>query len=108
MPAYLLDAESSDQYPVAEPICKIGSNASNNIVLTHDSVSPSHMRIEAKGNDYFVSVEPGAATTRKFLVFFSISTASHNGKPLQGRARVVDGDKLQIGSKLYNFIVTGK
>lgn len=108
MPAYLLDSESSDQYPVAEPICKIGSSPSSNIVLTHEAVSPAHMRIEQKGNDYFVSVEPGAATTRKFLLFFDISTASHNGKPLQGRARVVNGDKLQIGTKLYNFIVTGQ
>lgn len=109
MPAYLLDAEGSDQYPITEPLCKIGSSTSNNIVLTHEHVSPTHLRIESKEGNYFVAMEPGCVQFRKYFLIFDVSNASHNGKPLgHGKVKLTAGDKLQIGTKLFNFVLTAR
>lgn len=104
MTAYLVDEDSAEQYQVTEPVCKVGSNPPSNIVLSAPDVAPVHVRIELKGNDYFAALEPGAASTRKFLFLFDIPTAKHNGSALEGRpSKLADGDKLQVGSKLLHF-----
>jgi hypothetical protein len=104
MSALLVDNDTSEQFTVTEPVCKIGSASNNNIVLTGEDISSIHVRIEKKGEDYFVSLEPGGAAMKKFLFFFSIPNCTHNGNVLQARPnKLANGDKILIGSRLLRF-----
>ena len=104
MTAYLIDEHSSDQYTVTEPVCKIGSNPNNNVVLQFEDVEPNHVRIELKNGVYFCALEPGARAKKKYMFLFDIATAKHNNVPLVGRGiKMADGDKLQVGSRILNF-----
>ena len=101
MPALLIDDESSDQYQVTEPSCKIGFAATNDIVLTGEGISPIHVQIQKRGDDYLVALVPGAAPTRKVNLFMTVPSCSLNHKPLDGKLqKLVAGDKLQVGSRL--------
>jgi hypothetical protein len=104
MTAYLIDRDSSEQYEVTEPLCKIGSAANNNIVLDAPDVQPVHVRVELKNGAYWAALEPGASNMRKFLFFFDIPSAKYNGAVLRGQAqKLSDGDQLQVGSRLLEF-----
>lgn len=106
MTALLVDDETSDQYKVTEPVCKIGSAPSNSVVISAVGVFPQLLRIDKKGEDYFVALEPGAVTTRKFFLFFDIPNCTHNHKPITGKIKLSSGDKLQVGARLLVFHIT--
>lgn len=107
MSAILVDDDSSEQYRVVEPACKIGSAPNNAIVISGEGVSPVHVRIEKRGEDYFAALEPGGAATRKFLLFFDIPNCTLNREPLGGKlVKMENGAKLQIGSRLLIFHIT--
>ena len=104
MAAYLVDVDSSDRYLVTEPTCKVGADAACDVVLAAPSVLPAHVKIEARGNEYWVALAPGATNTQKFLFLFDIPTASLNGQKLQGKAVLItNGDKLKVGSRLLEL-----
>jgi hypothetical protein len=104
MSAFLIDNDTSEQFPVTEPVCKIGSAPNNNVVLTGEDISPNHVRIDLRNKDYFVCLEPGGAATKKFLLFFTIPNCTHNGAVMQGKpSKLASGDKIQIGSRLVRF-----
>ena len=104
MPALLVDNDTSEQFKVTEPVCKIGSGPKNHVVLTGEDISTVHVRVEKKGEDYFVSLEPGGAATKRFLLFFNIPNCTHNGTQLQAKpSKLTSGDKILIGSRLMLF-----
>ena len=104
MTALLIDDDSSEQYTVSEPACKIGSAPNNNVVISGEGVSPVHVRIEKRGEDYYAALEPGGASTRKVMFFMEIPNCTLNRKPLEARlTKLANGDKLQIGSRLLKF-----
>lgn len=104
MTAIFVDSESSTQFKVPEPACKIGSAPNNGIVITGEDVSPVHVRIERKGEDYYAALEPGGLASRKFLFFFDIPVCTLNRKPLTGKlTKLSVGDKLQVGARLLVF-----
>jgi hypothetical protein len=104
MSAVLVDNDTSEQFTVTEPICKIGTAPKNNVVLTGDDISPVHVRIEKRGDDFLVALEPGGAATKKFLLFFSIPNCTHNGQVLGGKPnKLENGDKILVGSRLLRF-----
>ena len=101
MPILLVDVETSEQFKVTEPSCKIGSASNNQIVLEGDDISPVHVRIDLKGNQYFVALEPGASATKKFLFFLNLPSCTLNHAVLTSRPTPLkSGDKLQVGSRL--------
>jgi len=101
MTVLLVDVETSEQFKVTEPSCKIGSASNCNIVLTGDDISPVHVRIEQKASGYTVALEPGGAATKKLLFFFNIPNCTLNRTPLTARPTPLkNGDKLLIGSRL--------
>jgi hypothetical protein len=101
MTVLLVDVETSEQFKVTEPSCKIGSGSNNQIVLSGEDISPVHVRIDLKGSEYFVALEPGGTSTKKFLMFFSIPNCSLNRTVLTSRPTPLkNGDKLQVGSRL--------
>lgn len=107
MSAILVHDDTSDQYKVVEPLCKIGAAPSNSIVITAEGVSPMLLRIEKKGEDYFAALEPGATPTRKHLFFFDIPNCTVNRQPLTSRpVKLSSGDKIQVGSKLLVFHIS--
>ena len=104
MGAILVNDETSDQHKVVEPVCKIGSSPNNSIVIAGEGISPMLLRIEKKGEDYFVALEPGASPTRKYLLFFDIPNCTVNRQALSSRpVKLSSGDKIQAGSKLFVF-----
>jgi len=104
VPAYLVDVETSEQFPVKLPVCKVGAAASNNVVIDAAHVEREHVKLEFKANEFYASLLPGATATRKFLVFFDIPTAAVNGRVLQSRPlKVADGDKLQVGARMFQI-----
>ncbi len=106
MTAYLIDVESSEQYQIKEPMCKVGASASNNIVLSAPYVHSEHVKIECKSNEFYAALAPGATNTRKFLFFFDIPTAAVNGRVLQAKpTKLSAGDKIQVGSRLLQLQV---
>lgn len=107
MSAILVNDDTSDQYKVVEPVCKIGAALSNSIVITGEGVSPMLLRIEKKGEDYLAALEPGAVPTRKYLFFIDIPNCTVNRQPLSSRPiKLSSGDKIQVGSKLLVFHIT--
>lgn len=101
MSGLLIDDESSEQYRITEPACKIGSAPTNDIVLNFEGVSPVHVRMEKRGDDYWVALMPGAAPTRKVNMFMTIPSCTLNRKPLDGKlVKMSPGDKLQVGERL--------
>jgi hypothetical protein len=101
MTILLVDVETSEQFKVTEPSCKIGTASSNQIVLTGEDISPVHVRIDQRGNDYFVALEPGGAATKKLLFFFTIPNCTLNRNVLTSKPTPLkNGDKLLIGSRL--------
>lgn len=104
MTAYLIDTDSSEQYVVTEPQCKIGSAGNANIVLDADDVQQYHVRIDFKNGAYWAVLEPGASNMRKFLFVFDIPSAKYNGAVLRGQPqKLSNGDRLQVGSRLLEF-----
>ena len=104
MTAFLIDTDSSEQYVVTEPLCKIGSAANANVVLNADDVQAYHVRIEYKNDSYWAALEPGASNMRKFLFVFDIPSAKFNGAILRGQPqKLSNGDRLQVGSRLLEF-----
>lgn len=104
MPVVLVDNDTSEKFTVTEPACKIGTAPSNNIMLSGEDISPVHVRLEKRGDDWFVALEPGGAATKKMLIFITIPNCTHNGKQLEGKLeKISNGDKLQIGSRLLVF-----
>lgn len=107
MGAILVEDDTSNQHKVVEPLCKIGSAQSNSIAITAEGVSPTLLRIEKKGEQYFAALEPGASTTRKYLLFFEIPNCTVNRQPLSSRpVKLSSGDKVQVGSKLLVFYLS--
>ena len=107
MAAYLVDSESSEQYALTEPLCKIGSATGNNLVLSFPDIQDSHVKIENRNGTFFICLMPGASGMRKFLLFFDIPSAKHNGATLDGNPkRLANGDKVLIGSRLFEFRMT--
>jgi hypothetical protein len=107
MAGYLIDQDSSEQYALSEPLCKIGSATGNNLVLTFPDIQDSHVKIENRNGTYFISLAPGANRMRKFLLFFDIPSAKHNGSTLDGNPKKLStGDKVLIGSRLFEFRMT--
>lgn len=101
MSALLIDAESSDQYNITEPSCKIGSGPNCDIMIAAEGISPMHVRIEKQGGDYWCAIIPGAALTRKVNMFQTIPSCTLNRKALEGKlTKMSAGDKLQIGTRL--------
>lgn len=101
MGVLLVDVETSEQFKVTEPSCKIGSASNNQIVLSGEDISPVHVRIDLRGNEYMVALEPGGASTKKLLMFFTIPNCTLNRTILTARPTALkNGDKLQIGSRL--------
>lgn len=107
MSAYLVDVDSSDQYLITEPSCKVGSAATSDIVISAPGVLATHVKFDVRSNAYWASLAPGATNTQKFLFLFDVPSASINGKKLEGKAvKVSDGDKVKIGSRLLTFRIT--
>lgn len=101
MAVILIDVDTSEQFKVTEPSCKIGSASNNQIVLSGEDISPVHVRIDLKGNEYFVALEPGGASTKKMLLFITIPNCTLNRNLLTAKPTPLkNGDKLQIGSRL--------
>jgi hypothetical protein len=104
MGGVLIDDVSQDIYPVTEPSCKIGSAPTCDIVLPPEGVSPTHVRIEKRGDDYWCAIIPGAALTRRVNVVMTIPSCTLNRKALDGKlAKMSPGDKLQVGEHLLVF-----
>ena len=102
--AYLVDVESSDQYLITEPSCKVGSDTKSDIVIAASGVLSTHIKIDNRSGAYWASLAPGATNTQKFLFFFEVPSASVNGKKLEGKPiKVADGDKVKVGSRLFTF-----
>lgn len=107
MGAQLIDEESVDQYNVTEPACKIGSAPTNDIVITAKDVAPVHVRMEKRGDEWWVAIMAGAPLTVKSNMFLTAPSASLNKKGLDGKlVKINSGDKLQIGSRLFMFRVS--
>jgi hypothetical protein len=102
--AYLVDVDSSDQYLVTEPSCKVGSAGSSDIVITAPGVLATHIKIDNRSNEYWASLAPGATNTQKFLFVFEVPSAAVNGRKLEGKPiKVADGDKVKVGSRVLSF-----
>lgn len=107
MSALLIDEDTSQQFVVPEPACKIGSGPNNGVVLTGEGVSPVHVRIEKRGEDYYAALEPGGLATKKVMFFLDMPNCTLNRKPLEAKlTKLASGDKLQIGSRLLRFYIT--
>ncbi len=69
----------------------LGRAATNDIILEDDTVSRQHAKIKLEGNQWFIYDLAATNPTRV------------NGRSLQGRHPLVDGDRIQIGNTVFMF-----
>ncbi|MBX3077276.1 FHA domain-containing protein [Candidatus Obscuribacterales bacterium] len=92
--AFLLDLESQRKIPVVIPVCRVGRDIENDIVLADDtSISRFHSVIKRTNDEY--SVEDAESRNGTFV----------NGTKVTGPVKVVDGDTLKLGNITFWFVI---
>jgi pSer/pThr/pTyr-binding forkhead associated (FHA) protein len=92
--AYLVDLVSNHKIKIPAPVCKVGRDESNDIVVSGDqSISRHHLQIVYEGNQYYLDDNKSRHGT--FL----------NGTPVKERQPINDGDVIKIGVSLFWFVV---
>jgi len=92
--ATLEESSTHHKFPVAYPKCRIGRDASNDIVINGDeSVSRFHFVIEYENGESYVADVGSKNGT--FL----------NGKPILERMLLQEGDRLRSGRLRFKFLV---
>lgn len=92
-PAVLQDLENKNTFPVAFPICRIGRDQSNELMIAGDEgVSRVHCLICAEEGYFFVA--DAGSTNGTFL----------NGNQLIEKTPLRDGDNLQISGVKLRFV----
>ncbi len=92
--AYLVDLVSNHKIRVPSPLCKVGRDESNDIVVSGDqSISRHHLSITYDGNQYHL--EDGNSRHGTFL----------NGTQIKNKEAISDGDVVKIGVSLFWFVI---
>ncbi|MBX9685502.1 MAG: FHA domain-containing protein [Candidatus Obscuribacterales bacterium] len=91
-PVTLVEVVTGKTFPVVAPLCKIGRELANDIVLAGDrSMSRFHFQIRLTGSDYYV--EDCGSRNGTFL----------NGSPISTARKLQNGDILSAGINRYRF-----
>lgn len=95
-PVSLVDVVTGRVYIVTTPVCRIGRDLSNDIILSGDkSLSRFHFQITFLDGQYYA--EDAGSRNGTFL----------NGSPVQAPRQVLNGDVLSAGMSRYRFVVEG-
>lgn len=92
--AFLLDLESQRKIPVISPVCRVGRDVENDIVLADDS-SISRFHSVIKHDDEKFTVEDAESRNGTFI----------NGAKVTDPMPVNDGDTLKFGNSIFWFIL---
>ena len=96
-PVTLVDIVSNRAFAVKSPLCRIGRDVTNDIVLSGDkSLSRFHFQLTNDGENY--SVEDAGSRNGTFL----------NGSPVTSPRKLVNGDIVSAGMSRYRFIIDGQ
>jgi hypothetical protein len=96
-PVTLVDIVSNRAFAVKSPLCRIGRDVTNDIVLSGDkSLSRFHFQLTFDGENY--SVEDAGSRNGTFL----------NGSPVTSPRKLVNGDIVSAGMSRYRFIIDGQ
>lgn len=92
--AFLLDLESQRKIPVVIPVCRVGRDIANDIVLADDtSISRFHSILKRDGDTY--TVEDAESRNGTYV----------NGTKVTTPVKVVDGDTLKLGNITFWFVI---
>jgi pSer/pThr/pTyr-binding forkhead associated (FHA) protein len=89
-PSYLVYEMERRAYPLAEDPFTIGRDAASGIVIREPAVSRSHAEVRPDDGEFVLSAT-GATGTRL------------NGLPVTAPSKLVDGDRIEIGSAEITF-----
>lgn len=93
-PASLEEASTRRKFAVAFPVCRLGRDPANDVVVNgDDSVSRFHAEIAFEDGAFYVSDR--GSTNGTFL----------NGKPVIKRTALADGDRLRVGRLRFKFLL---
>jgi pSer/pThr/pTyr-binding forkhead associated (FHA) protein len=93
-PASLEEASTRRKFAVAFPVCRLGRDPANDVVVNgDDSVSRYHAEIAYEDGAFYVSDR--GSTNGTFL----------NGKPVIKRTALADGDRLRVGRLRFKFLL---
>jgi len=91
--AYLVDLVSNHKIQIPIPLCKVGRDESNDIVISGDqAISRQHLMITKEGDQFYA--EDANSRHGSFI----------NGTQLKSKEPINDGDVLKIGVSLFWFV----
>lgn len=92
VPVALVDTVTGKPLPVLAPVCKVGRDVTNDIVIAGDrSLSRYHFQIRVWGDEYFI--EDCGSRNGTFL----------NGSPISTPRKLANGDVVSAGMSRYTF-----
>lgn len=92
VPVALVDTVTGKPLPVVAPVCKVGRDVTNDIVIAGDrSLSRYHFQIRVWGEEYFI--EDCGSRNGTFL----------NGSPISTPRKLTNGDVVSAGMSRYTF-----
>lgn len=92
VPVALVDTVTGKPLPVLAPVCKVGRDVTNDIVVAGDrSLSRYHFQIRVWGDEYFI--EDCGSRNGTFL----------NGSPISTPRKLTNGDVVSAGMSRYTF-----
>ncbi|NIV97463.1 FHA domain-containing protein [candidate division KSB1 bacterium] len=89
MPKFILkrNSETLREFEIdnSKPIYTLGSDSSNDFVISEEQISPKHLKIEYHNGHFYIS-----DLQTKYGVTL-------NGRPLLSQMQIVDGDEIKLG-----------
>lgn len=95
-PVYLEEASTHQRFPIPIPMCRVGRDMQNDIVITGDNGISRNQFVISHEDGYFYLMDLGSKNGTML-----------NGKGLTERSTLSDGDYVQVGNLRFRFIVAG-
>lgn len=90
----LVDIVSGRSYQINTPLCKVGRDSANDVILSGDkSLSRFHFQIQQSGKDFYIE---DCRSRNGTLV---------NGSPLRAPRKLTNGDLISAGMGRYRFAI---
>jgi pSer/pThr/pTyr-binding forkhead associated (FHA) protein len=91
---YLEDSASQQRFPVPIPMCRVGRDPQNDVIITGDNGVSRNQFVITSEDGYFYLMDLGSKNGTML-----------NGKSLTERTTLTDGDFIRIGSLTFQFSV---